>query len=255
MGGDIEVQSRVGQGSRFWFELTVPVLDALVRPPSAARVVTGYSGRRRSVLVVDDIATNRALLVELLGGLGFTVYQATNGHEGIEQAQALRPDLILMDCTMPLLDGRSATRRLRQLPAFKHTPIIAVSASVTGEDQAASLAAGADAFVPKPIHQEELLEQIGRLLQLEWVYEQPRLAPADAAARQIGLPVDEARQLYQLARQGLVLRIQERLEVLEQREPQYQASVAELRQLARRYRVREIRMLLEASMQEPSSGE
>jgi DNA-binding response OmpR family regulator len=103
---------------------------------------------------------------------------------------------------MPLLDGRAATRRLRQLAAFQHTPIIAVSASVAGQDQAASLAAGASAFVAKPIAQAELLEQIGRLLRLAWLYAPARLAPSDAAPRQVGLPPGEARQLYELARQG-----------------------------------------------------
>jgi CheY-like chemotaxis protein len=145
-----------------------------------------------------------------------------------------------MDCSMPVLDGRSATRRLRQLAAFQHTPIIAVSASVTGEDQAASLAAGASAFVAKPIRQDGLLAQIGRLLHLEWLYEQPQPTPA-AAVAQVGLPPEEVRQLYQLAQQGLILEIRERLEALEQGGPHYQASVAELRELARRYRVRDSR--------------
>jgi CheY-like chemotaxis protein len=231
------------------------VLDAVVRAPAAARVVTGYAGARRSVLVVDDIAANRALLVELLSALGFTIYQATNGQEGIEQAQALRPDLILMDCTMPVLDGRSATRRLRQLPAFEHTPIIAVSASVTGADQAASLAAGASAFVAKPIHQAELLNHIARLLHLEWLYEQAQPAPTATTVAQVALPPDEARHLYQLAQQGMIVKIRERLEELQRCNPHYQASVAELRELARRYRLREIRALLQAYIQEPSSGE
>src|SRR5689334_8952445 len=181
MGGDIQVTSVVGQGSTFWFELAVPVLDALLRTPSAGQVVTGYAGRRRSVLVIDDIATNRALLIELLTRLGFTVYEATNGQEGLEQAQAHNPDLILMDRSMPVLDGLEATRRIRQLPALQQTPIIAVSASVAGPDRAASLMVGADAFVPKPIHQHELLEQIGRLLQLEWLEVKP-VVSEDAVA-------------------------------------------------------------------------
>jgi signal transduction histidine kinase/DNA-binding LacI/PurR family transcriptional regulator/DNA-binding response OmpR family regulator len=257
MGGDIHVQSVVGQGSTFWFEISVPLLEALVRAPTIARLVTGYRGRRRSVLVVDDIAVNRALLVELLSRLGFSVSEASNGQEGLVQAQARLPDLILMDRTMPVLDGRAATRRLRQLPALQQTPIIAVSASVASEEQAASLAAGASAFVAKPIHQDELLQQIGRLLELEWVYEQPEPAPADTATTvaQVGLPVEEARALYELAREGLILKIREQLEALERRGPQYQQCVVELRQLARRYRLREIRTKLEAYLREPSSGD
>jgi CheY-like chemotaxis protein/nitrogen-specific signal transduction histidine kinase len=254
MGGDIQVTSALGQGSTFGFALTVPVLDPLVGAPSTARVVTGYRGPRRSVLVVDDIAANRAVLVELLTGLGFTLYEATNGQEGVEQAKARRPDLILMDRSMPVLDGWEATRRLRQLAAFQQTPIIAVSASVAGADRAASLAAGASAFVPKPIHQDELLKQVGRLLRLEWVDELVQQAPADLAVAQVGPPPDEAWQLYDLARRGRIADLQARIEVLAQRGPEYRACVAELRQLARRYRLREIRTLLEPYVQEASRG-
>jgi signal transduction histidine kinase/DNA-binding LacI/PurR family transcriptional regulator/DNA-binding response OmpR family regulator len=253
MGGDIQVTSVVGQGSTFWFELAVPVLDALVSTPSAAQVVIGYTGPRRSVLVVDDIATNRAVLAELLTGLGFSVYQAANGQEGIEQAQARQPDLILMDRSMPVLEGLEAIRRLRQIAAFQQTPIVAVSASVTEADRATSLAAGANAFVPKPIRQAELLEQIGRLLNMDWV-KAKLVAESEEAVPQAALPPDEAQRLYLLARQGSIVKIRERLDALERRGPQYSSCVAELRQLARRYRLREIRAVLEPYVQETNSG-
>ena len=121
------------------------------RQPSD-RVITGYSGPRRTVLVVDDIAANRAVLVELLRPLGFELVEAADGQEALELAQAMRPDLILMDRTMPVLDGLEATRQLRQLPALRSVPIIAVSASVSDADQAQSQEMGYDAFLPKPIH-------------------------------------------------------------------------------------------------------
>jgi signal transduction histidine kinase/DNA-binding LacI/PurR family transcriptional regulator/DNA-binding NarL/FixJ family response regulator len=252
MGSDIQVESVVGQGSRFWFVLSVPVLDALVRVPSAARLVTGYRGRRRSVLVVDDIAANRALLVELLGGLGFTVYEAANGQEGLELAQEQQPDLVLMDRSMPVLDGREATRRLRLLPGLQQLPIIAVSASVAEPDRAASLAAGADAFVPKPIHQAELLEQLGRLLHLEWEYAPAVEAPDMVAVAQVGPPPDDAKLLYDLAREGLILKLRTQLDALDQRGPEYRSFVSALRQLVQRYRLREIRTLLEPYLEETS---
>jgi signal transduction histidine kinase/DNA-binding LacI/PurR family transcriptional regulator/DNA-binding response OmpR family regulator len=253
MGGDIQVTSAIGQGSTFWFELAVPVLESLARTPSATQVVIGYTGPRRSVLVVDDIATNRALLVELLTGLRFTVYQAANGQEGIELAQAHQPDLILMDRSMPVLDGLEATRRIRQLAALQQTPIVVVSASVTAADRAASLAAGANAFVPKPIRQAELLEQISHLLNMDWV-EAELVVESEEAVAQAGLPLDEAQRLYTLARQGAILEFRERLDALERRGPQYSSCVAELRQLARRYRLREIRALLEPYVQESNNG-
>jgi CheY-like chemotaxis protein len=254
MGDDIQVRSEAGRGSTFWFELTVPVVEAIVAAPAPAQIVTGYRGPQRKVLVVDDIAENRAVLVDLLTGLGFAVVEAANGQEGVEQAQAQWPDLILMDRTMPVLDGLETMHHLRQLPLFYQTPIIAVSASVAGPDREQSLAAGASAFVPKPIHQEELLQQIGRLLQLTWVYEQPTAIPTDAEPPQVGLPPEEAKLLYKLAQQGWIQEIQQRLDVLEQRGPEHRAIVAELRQLARRYRLRSIRALLEPYVQKGSDG-
>jgi signal transduction histidine kinase/DNA-binding LacI/PurR family transcriptional regulator/DNA-binding response OmpR family regulator len=253
MGGDIQVTSVVGQGSTFWFELSVPVLESLIRTPSATQVVIGYTGARRSVLVVDDIATNRAVLAELLTGLGFKIYQAANGREGIDQAQERQPDLILMDRSMPVLDGFEAIRRIRQIAALQHTPIIAVSASVTAADSAASLAAGANAFVPKPIRLSELLEQISRLLNLDWVEAKP-VAESGETVRQASLPPDEAQLLYALARRGSIVEIRERLEALEHRGPQYSNCVAELRQLARHYRLREMRAVLQPYVQESNSA-
>jgi signal transduction histidine kinase/CheY-like chemotaxis protein len=245
MGGDIQVRSAVGRGSTFWFEIVVPVLDTLIRIPSAARVITGYTGPRRTVLIVDDVAENRAVLVELLAALGFTVFEAANGQQGIEQAQERRPDLILMDRSMPVLDGWEATRRIRQIAALQDTQIIVVSASVAELDRARSLAAGANAFIPKPIDQAELLEQLGRLMYLDWVFAQPSAELDAPVLAQAGPPPEQAQLLYNLVREGLILELRTQLDTLEQCGPEYGAFVAELRQLARRYRTREIQTLLE----------
>ena len=155
---------------------------------------------------------------------------------------------------MPVLDGREAMRRLRQLAAFEQTPIIAVSASVAESDRAQSLAAGASAFVPKPIDQAQLLEQIGRLLQVDWIYTQPSAELEAAALAQVGPPPEEAQRLYDLAREGLILEIRTQLDALEQRGPEHRAFLAELRQLARRYRTREIQALLEPYVMEGRRG-
>jgi CheY-like chemotaxis protein len=241
------------QGSSFTFALNLPVLATLLPAAPATRSVTGYHGPRRSVLVVDDIAENRAVLSALLSELGFAVAEAADGQAGLDQAQARQPDLILMDCTMPVLDGRAATRRLRALPAFKATPIIAVSASVSAADRQQSLAAGASAFVPKPIKQDELLSTIGRLLQLEWVYDQ-LAAAAEAAVAQVGPPREVAQRLYDLARRGWIKEIQAQLDALAQRGLEYHAFVAALRPLARRYRTREIQAAVEPYVTEGSDA-
>jgi len=171
MGGDIEVESTPGEGSVFWFELVLPVLEAAPAAAPRGRVVTGYRGPRKKLLIVDDVAENRALVVDFLKSLDFKLAEAADGDAGIEQARAVQPDLILMDNVMPVMSGLEATRRLRQQPAFTRVPIIAVSASASRADRERSLAAGVDAFLHKPIDFNDLLNNIAGLLKLTWTYQ------------------------------------------------------------------------------------
>jgi len=169
MGSELRVASRPGVGSRFWFDLLLPVSAQPLPVAAAPRRITGYEGPRRTVLVVDDVEVNRIMLAELLGSLGFDVAQAADGGEGVEKAQALQPDLIVMDIVMPSMDGLAAMRRLRELPALRTVPIIAASASASPDDRTAGLAAGANVFLAKPIVHAQLLHHIGVLLQLRWL--------------------------------------------------------------------------------------
>ncbi len=168
MGGDIEVESLPGRGSLFRFAVDAPVVSATAGVSPVTRI-TGYLGRRRRVLVVDDLNENRAVLCDMLGPVGFEISEAPDGREALRIAQLQPPDLILMDVFMPDMDGRQTTMRLRQLPSLAQTPIIVVSASALGGDEESSLAAGADAFLAKPVNGLRLLELIGRLLDLEWI--------------------------------------------------------------------------------------
>ncbi|MGA0609511.1 ATP-binding protein [Caldimonas sp. KR1-144] len=171
MGGDISVTSRPGQGSRFSLDVWLPVVDAPGTVQAAPRRIRGYHGPRRRVLVVDDVINNRALMVDYLLPLGFEVHQAADGVQGLDRARAVAPDLIVMDNTMPVLDGLEATRRLRAGDDTRHVPIVCVSASATQASRQRSLEAGASAFLSKPVDLRELADEIGRLLGLDWIYE------------------------------------------------------------------------------------
>jgi CheY-like chemotaxis protein len=179
MGSDLEVESRVGQGSVFRFTLEVEVVNEPLAAASADRI-TGYAGCRRRVLVVDDLEENRAVVRDMLGQLGFEVCEAADGLEALERIQSLRPDLILMDMVMPNVDGLEAIRRLRQRPDSAELPVITVSASASSCDEESALAAGANAFLPKPIHEPTLIAQIGSLLSIDWIRESPDALPARA---------------------------------------------------------------------------
>jgi signal transduction histidine kinase/CheY-like chemotaxis protein len=169
MGGDIGVVSRLGSGSSFSFEIDVPLAEAL---PAAAprRAPTGYAGPRRSVLVADDVALNRALLRDVLAPLGFEVHEANDGLEALAQAQRLRPHLVLIDSVMPGLDGASAIARMRATPGLQQAYVIGISASAMAADRERCLAAGADAFMPKPLDVASLLDHVAQGLALTWTY-------------------------------------------------------------------------------------
>ena len=251
MGGEITVESRIGQGSSFRFELELPVVEVEIAPPSAAGVVTGYQGPRKTVLVVDDVAENRAVVVDMLGQIGFQMVEAASGGEGLDKAQALRPDLILMDIVMPQMGGLEAARRLRQLPALKQVPIIAISASTSGGDRESSLAAGMNAFQPKPIDFGMLLTQIASLLQLDWTYAAPPAGPEEHAASGplLAPPPQEMAILHRLAREGNMRDIVQHAAQLAERDERYRPFAEQLRLLAKGYQSKAILSLVEQHME------
>ena len=170
MGGEIAVSSEAGKGSRFCFEVALP-LGAERRPESPVRGrPAGYAGRRRCVLIVDDVPQNRAVLVDSLNVLGFDLVEAADGRQALDCAERVRPDLIVMDVTMPVMDGLEATRSIRRSPTLAGLPILASSGSTNHETEAKCLEAGADAFLAKPIDLDEFLAETGRLLSLTWTY-------------------------------------------------------------------------------------
>ena len=245
MGSEIHVDSQVGHGSTFWFEMDVLVLKASAMPSPQA-VVNGYEGPRKTVLLVDDVSENRMALSDMLGPLGFTMREATNGSEALEQARALRPDLILMDIVMPGMDGLDAMRLLRRLPDGRDTPIIAISASAYGGDAASSLEAGASAFLPKPIGLERLLSQIGALLELEWTVVSPdtQLAREHTEPKLVVPPAPEMAILHHLAMVGNMHDILQRASSLIELDECYRPFAEQLALLARSYRSREILTLV-----------
>jgi signal transduction histidine kinase/CheY-like chemotaxis protein len=220
MGGSLQVESEPGEGSRFRCEVPLQAVEAaaaLAEPEAAAFEVTGYEGPRRRVLIVDDQEENRALLVSLLVPLGLEAEQARDGQEALELLDAGDFDLVLLDLVMPRLDGFELLDAIRTDPRREGLPAIAISASVSPRQRAVAEEAGADAFLPKPVDLDDLLELIGRLLELKW---QVRPAPTRAAsARPAGasegdavLDADLGHLLSCAARSGDVVEVRRLLE-------------------------------------------
>jgi PAS domain S-box-containing protein len=237
MGGEIHVESMLGQGSLFYFDLSL-LAETKVAAISMQRNVSGHAGPRKRILIVDDTPANRMLLVHLLGALGFEISEAADGHEALEQARATRPDLILMDMVMPGMGGLEATRGLRQMEGLQQVPVIAVSASASDTDEQQCRAAGADAFVSKPIRQELLLQEIGTLLGLTWLYEEPMepfVSDDQDISPQVAPPREELEALRTLAMAGKFRDVYERALHLPARGEQYRSFSDKLSSLAMRF--------------------
>ena len=175
MGSKIQVSSQLGRGSTFWFDVAFDVVEIKVdkqmqldRNPSQ---ILGYKGNTRQILIIDDRAENRDLLLKILKPLGFELAEATNGQEGLEIAISMKPDIILTDLLMPYKTGVTMVSDLRQIPELKDTPVIALSASTLEIMEKKSLSVGCNLFLPKPIDEEKLLAYLQEFLNLEWVYQ------------------------------------------------------------------------------------
>ena len=117
-----------------------------------------------TVLLVEDTEDNRQMMRKLLELSGYRVVEAINGEEAVRAATDVRPSIILMDLSLPVIDGLAATRRIRSFPGLDAVPIVAVSAHDTADFHAEALAAGCNAYITKPIDYLELEEIVGRLL-------------------------------------------------------------------------------------------
>jgi signal transduction histidine kinase/CheY-like chemotaxis protein len=183
MGGNISVRQTSPQGSTFGFTIRVmSVAPVVIQPQSLPRRVRHLAPHQPDyrILVVEDSWENRRLLVELLENIGFEIQEAENGQVGVECWSTWQPHLIWMDMRMPLVDGYTATRQIRQQETrqisqgtlIHSTKIIALTASVFEEERAAILAAGCDDLVHKPLQEQLIFEKMAHHLDVTYLYEE-----------------------------------------------------------------------------------
>jgi two-component system cell cycle response regulator DivK len=118
----------------------------------------------KRILIIEDQEDNRTILRDLLTAAGYELIEAVDGEEGVKLAQQEKPDLILMDIQLPVIDGYEATRRIRVISDLKLTPIIAVTSYALSGDEAKARAAGCDGYVTKPFSPRALLAKVREYL-------------------------------------------------------------------------------------------
>jgi len=259
MGGDIEVESELGTGSKFHFTIQVAVEKNSSFQPIAqtqsSRIV-GYGGDRRTILVVDDRQENRNILSQFLEPLGFSVIEAHNGKEGLDKLFEHQPDILITDICMPVMGGISLLKKIRTSPTVSTQKVIVSSASASPQDKAAAFAAGGNVCVPKPIDFDVLLEVLAKELNLTWLYEEEEengLSDAEngftsasfsgegADSREILVPhKDTLVALLRLVERGRLIELKKQLEDLNSQNLRYQEFTKPLLILEQQFQINSI---------------
>ncbi len=248
MGGRLEVASSPGAGSIFSFELALERHAGDAATAGARMRITGYAGARRRALIADDEQTNRTLLIKLLSDLGFETEQAGNGAEALKAVAKHRPDIVITDLAMPVMDGLAVARALRRDPLTRALPVLAVSASASDYTREEAINSGCNDFLPKPIRSVELLDRLGRLLGLEWLETavpdtMDLTTPPGGASAAINAA--HAADLYDLAMKGEVKELISRAEAAMATDPEGAPVYEELRRLARNFDMKAVRRRLD----------
>ncbi len=256
MGGDINVESEPGQGSTFKVSLMLSSLhSASPRSISApARRIYGYQGTRRKVLLVDDDTSHRQVIRAMLSPLGFEIFDIGNALKVRETVEAERPDLVLLDVSMP---GYTGWEVLQQLRADKHTmPVVMVSADANEGHHSADSPRLHDGYIIKPVRLNLLLDTIARVLGLEWRFEKSAEPLAANPVPETGdLPLPDLvhrRSLADLARIGHRKGLLEVLHDLKHQGEAIERFTDELTQLTNDFQFEKILELLEVAEHEAS---
>lgn len=207
MGGNISLVSELGKGTVVTFDILAGLPTSLetYQSLSKGRVIELAPNQPQyRILVVEDKWENRELLMKMLSPLGFEVFEATNGQEGVEIWESRDPHLILMDMRMPVMDGYEATKRIRDSVKGQSTVIIALTAFAFEEKKAVVMAAGCDDFIAKPFREEVLLEKISEHLGVCYLYESLQVPSQEMLVEKRALisedfkvmPIEWNKQLY-----------------------------------------------------------
>lgn len=218
MGGDIQVKSTLGKGSIFQFDIRITEVTSgtlLQVEREISRLVPGQPDYK--ILVVEDIDFNRELLLNLMLKVGFSVKAVKNGQQAVDCFTEWHPDFIWMDLLMPVLSGKQAVGKIRELPGGDATKIVAVTASAFFDEIDSILNVGCDGVLFKPLHETEVFEMMHKHLGVDFVYKDDEVIPGNSirsSAKEVltGLQDDFIGQLQQAVVEGDIDTLQQLIE-------------------------------------------
>lgn len=258
MGSTLEVESYPNKGSKFWFDVEISQATEWIQHFITApqKNIIGFQGEKRKILVVDDHWENRSVIVNLLEPMGFELAEAVNGKEGLSKAAMFKPNLILADISMPVMNGFEMMDNLKKSPDLCNIKIIVSSANVFDENINKSLDAGADDFISKPLNASKLLEKLQKYLNLEWIYEEKEVANIEVITEQTQsfsevIPPKQAelKKLYELALKGRIKNIQHQVKELAKIDSEYTNFANTINKYAKSFQIEQIQKFIKKYME------
>ena len=249
MGGELVVVSDQHKGSTFTVRLLLPNLGGEQQYIQEEDIIA-YRGKRRKILIVDDQPDHRQLILSILEPLGFSLIEADGGEECLDQVEKEAPDLILLDLSMPGLDGAATAHLLRQNGNV--IPIVVLSANAYPSDRLNAINAGCNDFLVKPIQVSELLYKLKLHLVLDWIYQDDE-AELESAIQPPSL--DIIQELTGYVRIGDLQGLNQYLTQLIQHHPEYTYFAQRIMTLAGGFHMAEIKKLLQITHEELSGND
>ncbi|NEO84127.1 MAG: CHASE2 domain-containing protein [Spirulina sp. SIO3F2] len=254
MGSELNLESQLDEGSRFWFDLDAAIIES---ETSAVQVesphIVGIAGEiKPCLLIVDESSSDRTLLLNMLEPLGFLCLTARGNEQALQIAQEVHPDVALVDLATPHFPGLQLIPQLQDLVKEQSLPIITSSINVFADTRNQAIAAGSCAFVPKPIELNQLLQELGACLALEWQYAveavaDPHLETPDPVASSTvnKVPSPEiTEELLHLAMRGNLKAIKASVQNLQAQDQGLQAFSQQVTALADGFQIKAIQDLL-----------
>jgi signal transduction histidine kinase/FixJ family two-component response regulator/purine-cytosine permease-like protein len=247
MGGELTVKSNLGQGSTFTVRLYLANLGIELEQ-SQPDAIVGYQGRLQRLLVVDDLVEHRQLIVNILKPLGFVLEESSSGQKCLQQVRQNPPDLILLDISMPEMNGIQTAKRLRKQGYF--SPIIVLTSNAYPTDRVEAINAGCNDFLAKPLLVSKLFNKLKIQLGLTWIYQEdkagnmPHLIPTRPASLLLP-PKDVLDAINAFVRIGDLIGLNQYLLVLNESKPEHRDFTLSLLHLSKAFRLVEIKKMLQ----------
>ena len=260
MGGELSVESEKGKGSKFTFTIKLPETEDYAIENVKNKQILNYKGSRIKVLIADDKPYNRSLLKDFLEAIGFTVLEASNGKEAVEKTLIEKPDIVLMDIVMPVMNGYEATRKIREKFNPSQVVVIAISASILDEDINKSYESGMNDYLAKPIVFESLTKKIADSLKIEWVYEHKKIESNNNESKKMKAnekyecpSEDILKKLHQISISGNAKKLITEIESIYSESEPYKVFYDKILELCEELKMKKVQNILEKCMGDDSN--